>query len=59
MEALGGVIALLLLAMWVGKHTHRASLLVYAAITIIAAAQVGVVLYMMFSMQIPRLLPIP
>lgn len=53
MMALGGILVPLFLAIIIGRQTQRWSGLTYVIMTLIAIAQVSVVLYMMFSMKIP------
>ncbi len=53
MTSLIVIIALTLLAIVIGKHTRRVGLKTYLLIMIIALAQVGFVLLMMFTMPRP------
>jgi len=51
--AVGGTIALMIIAMLLGKNFPKIRPLSYVVIVLIALLQVGIVLYTMYTMQPP------
>jgi len=54
MLTLDGTIAMLLLAILIGKHTRRYTLFSYVLIILIALIEVGLVLFDMYTMPMPK-----
>ena len=55
MSTIGGIAALMTLALVVGKGRKRMSLSTYGLVALIALVQVGFLLYVMFTMTKPTL----
>jgi len=53
MITVGGIISILLLAIFAGKRTHKISLGVYVFTTLIALALVCMILYDMYTVPYP------